>query len=90
MHIHRILTNLGFKSCPHEPCLYTGIFQGTSIIFLHQVDDFAIACDGEMTANTFLDTLDTRLKQKLKCQGLVHTFNSIDVEQIQLYTKTSC
>jgi len=89
-HIHNILATLNFKSCPHEPCLYTGTFNGCRIIFLRQVDDFAIASPTPELASSFLDELDKHLKQKLKRQGLLTNFNGLDVHQTSLYTKISC
>jgi len=84
------LATLNFKSCPHEPCLYTGNFRGCRLIFLRQVDDFAIASPTPDLASSFLDELDKHLKQKLKRQGLLTSFNGLDVTQTSLYTKISC
>ena len=57
---------MNFASCPHEPCLCAGNFNGHDIMFLRQVDDFAIASPTPEIASLFLDKLDKCLKQKLK------------------------
>ena len=90
MHIHSILLKLGFKSCPHEPCLYSGTFRGQQMLILWQVDDFAIACQEKSNSIALLDRLDSILKQKVKRQGLLSAFNELDVEQTSLFTKISC
>ena len=89
-HIHKILTKLNFTSCSHKPCLCTGIFNGSTLIFLCQVDDFAIASSLVKLADMFLDELDKHLKQKLKCQGLLSSFNGLDILQTKYLTKVSC
>ena len=89
-HMHKMLTAMNFKSCPHEPCLHDGEFNGKILIFLRQVDDFAIASPIPELASSFLDTLDKNLKQKLKGQGLLSSFNALDVQQTSLHTKISC
>ncbi len=36
----------------HEPCFYSGLINDRCVLFLHQVNDFAIACKDESMANT--------------------------------------
>ena len=43
--------NLGFKSAKHEPCLYQGAIDGTTVFMLRQVDDFAAAAPSVELAN---------------------------------------
>jgi hypothetical protein len=40
-HIDKILRQLGLTPTTHEPCLYSGIFNGAKVLFVCQVDDFA-------------------------------------------------
>ena len=78
---------LNFTSCSHEPCLCTGIFNCCALIFLRQVDNFAITSPSAKLADTFLDKLDKHLKQKLKRQGLLLSFNGLDIHQTKFFTK---
>jgi hypothetical protein len=41
-HIVKILDNLGFKSTTHEKCIYQKTVKGEKVLFLRQVDDFAV------------------------------------------------
>ena len=48
--IHKIITkHIGLKSTTHEPCLYSGTYKGKDVMFLRQVDDFAVAAKDEDT-----------------------------------------
>ena len=41
--IDKIMTDLGFQTCRHEPCLYYHPdYKGEDIYFIRQVDDFSI------------------------------------------------
>jgi hypothetical protein len=42
-HINRILREYGMQPTKHEPCLYSGFIDNHKVLFLHQVDDFAVA-----------------------------------------------
>jgi hypothetical protein len=59
----------------HEPCLNLGIIVGHCVLFLHQVNDFAIACEYKLTANILLDMLDNELTIPLKQMGLLDMYN---------------
>ena len=89
-HVYKILTTLGFKSCPHELCLCSGIFYNKHVFFLKQVEDFVIACSDKTTTNKLLDHLDSTLKQPLKCQDNLSSFNSLNIEETSLHSKLSC
>ena len=90
-HIHEIFTNkLNLKSPPHEPCLYSGVFQGLKVLILRQVDDFAIAANDSTIITSILNKIDSHLQQKLKRQGLLTSFNGIDIQQSKLFIKIGC
>jgi hypothetical protein len=74
----------------HEPYLYSGTINGTCIVFMHQVDDFAIAAPDQCTADILLDMLDDKLTMPVKRQGLLDMFNGIDVTQTRHYAKINC
>ncbi len=42
-HADAILHDLGLTPMVHEPCLYSGVINGKRIVFMRQVNDFAIA-----------------------------------------------
>ena len=75
-----MLLSLQFTSCPHDPCLYRGVIDGETSLSLRQIDDFAIASASPVAANKLMDKLDSNLKQPLKRQILLSSFNGINVE----------
>ena len=89
-HADSILRQIGLTPTAHEPCLYSGIIDGHRVIFMRQVDDFAIATTDEATANKLLDTIDDMLSIPLKRQGLLDMFNGIDIVQTKHYVKIDC
>ncbi len=60
------------------------------MLFLRQVDDFAIACAEESTATQLVDMLDEELTIPLKHMGLLDLYNSLDVIQTHDYVKINC
>jgi hypothetical protein len=78
-HADAILRDIGLIPTVHEPCLYSGMINGKRIIFLRQVDDFAIAAPDKHTAGILMDLLDNQLTMPIKRQGLLDMFNGIDV-----------
>jgi hypothetical protein len=65
-HADAILQELGLTPMTHEPCLYSGIIDGKCIIFMQQVDNFAIGAPDTCTANILLDMLDNKFSIPLK------------------------
>jgi hypothetical protein len=43
MQADKILLEIRLTPTVHEPCLYLGTFDGKQVLFMRQVDDFAIA-----------------------------------------------
>jgi hypothetical protein len=86
-HADTILCELGLTPTVHEPCLYSGIIDVKHIVFMRQVDDFAIAAPDQQMANILLDMLDNKLTMPIKCQGLLDMFNGVDVIQTRNYVK---
>ena len=43
VHIDKFLKDLNFFSTTHEPCLYQAQYKGHRVLFILQVDDFAIS-----------------------------------------------
>ena len=93
--IDRIIQELNLTPCTHEPCLYyTKNYNGTgkTVLFLRQVDDFAVSCEDEATATQVIDDINSRMTIDVKKLGMVNRYNGIDVEQtrdyIKLYNRT--
>jgi hypothetical protein len=60
-HADAILHELGLTPTVHEPSLYSGVINGNCVIFMQQVDNFAIGAPDAHTADVLLDMLDTAL-----------------------------
>lgn len=93
--IDRIIRELGLQPCTHEPNLfYTSDYNNTgkSILFLKQVDDFAISCSDPALADSVIAAIDDKMSIKVKKLGLISRFNGVDIEQtrdyIKVYNKT--
>ncbi len=93
--IDNIIRNLNLQPCSHEPCLYyTNNFNNTGkkLLFLRQVDDFAISCEDAQTALDVIETIDSKMTVRIKHLGQITRFNGVDVLQakhfIKLYNRT--
>ena len=82
-----LVTKLKFTPTKHEPCLYFGTFQGHEILFLHQVDDFAVACQDETICTAIIKAIVKYMKINIKDLGLLKRYNGIDINQTQDYIK---
>ena len=89
-HIDKILKTIGFKATTHEPCLYHGIFNGSTALFLRQVDDFAIATTTHAIADDIISKINTSLRMPMKNLGIITRFNGIEIEQTARYIKIHC
>ena len=86
--INGILVNdFNLNPTTHEPCLYSGTFDGESILFLRQTDDFAIACSKETVARNLIDAINSKMTVNIKYLGLIDRFNGVDVEQTDSFIK---
>ena len=89
-HADAILRDIGLIPTVHEPCLYSGMINWKRIVFMRQVDDFAIAAPDQHTADILMDLLDEQLTMPIKRQGLLDMFNGVDVVQTKHYIKIDC
>ncbi len=80
-HIDRILHDIGLTPTIHEPCIYSGLILGERVLFMQQVDDFAISAPSQPIANHLLDLIDDKLLIPMKRQGLVTLYNGLDIVQ---------
>jgi hypothetical protein len=65
-HADVILQELGLTPTTHEPCLYFGTIDRKCIVFIFQVDNFAIGAPNQRTANILMDMLDEKLTMPIK------------------------
>jgi len=77
-HIHHILTILGLRATTHSPCMYTGMIDGTRILLLRQVDDFAVAAKDVAIATNLIQQINSKMRIQLKVLGIIDRFNGLD------------
>ncbi len=65
-HADAILQECGLVPTVHEPCLYSGLIENKRVIFMRQVDDFAVAAPDERTVSFLLDMIDDKLTIPMK------------------------
>ncbi len=78
-HTDAILRELGLTPTVHKPCHYSGVIAGQCVIFMQQVDDFAIAAPDKKMPDILLDLINEQVSIPFKRQGLLNMFNGIDV-----------
>jgi hypothetical protein len=89
-HINRILRDIGLTPTIHEPCIYSGILLGKRVLFMQQVDNFAISAPSQCIANHLLNLIDDKLLIPMKRQGLVTLYNGLNILQTKDYIKVLC
>ena len=90
--IDRIILELGLTSCTHEPCLYyTSSFgpNNEEVLFLRQVDDFAIAVKNKPTAQTIVQLINSKMTIQITELGVISRFNGMDIFQTKWFVKLS-
>ncbi len=88
--IDRLLWDMEFTPTIHKPCLYSGLIDGQWVLFMRQVDDFAVAAPTEQIANRVFDMLDNCLTFPMKCMVLISLFNGLDIAQTADFVKILC
>ncbi len=67
-----------------------GCVNSHHVLFLRQVDNFAIACSEESTSNSLLDLIDDELTIPVKQIGLLNLYNGLNIIQTCDYIKITC
>jgi hypothetical protein len=67
--------------------MYQGVIKEKRIIFLRQVDDFAVASKQAKTCQEFLESMNRLLQIPLKILGIISRFNGNDIHQCREYIK---
>jgi hypothetical protein len=86
-HADKILREIGLTPTVHKPCLYSGTFNNQRVLFMRQVDDFAIAAPDATTSDLIMDLIDERLSIPIKRQGYLNMYNGVDIYQTRYYIK---
>ena len=86
--IDKIIQDLGFKPCAHEPCLYVNTkYNGEKVYFLRQVDDFAISARTESIAHEIITKINSKMTIDIKSLGVINRFNGVDINQTKYFIK---
>jgi hypothetical protein len=90
-HADEILREIRLTPTIHELCLYSGVIncQRQRVLFMRQVDNFAIAAPEARTADILMDLIDDKLKIPIKRQGYLDMYNGVDIQQTRYYIKIS-
>ena len=91
--IDKIIREMGFRPCHHEPCLYVhNNYKNKKVFFLRQVDDFAVSTMDLSTANSVIEDINSKMTIDIKPLGVINRFNGVDVQQskhfIKIYNRT--
>jgi len=93
-HISAILKDVGFRNTVHEKNIYTGHFCGEKVLLVCQVDDFAVGCRQESTAQSVFQisgpSLHCTTKQKHLLSILVWLILWIVTTFYKLVTTSNC
>ena len=69
-------SNIKNEICPkpstHKGCLYHGTYKDEEILFLQQVDDFAVAATNENATTALINEIDSHLIINIKDLGLLN------------------
>ena len=89
-HVQDILVRHGFTPTTHAPCLYRAKVDGQPVLFLRQVDDFAIGTDNPSIYKRICDDIDDELLEPMKRQGVLRHYNGIDIDQHSTHITIHC
>jgi hypothetical protein len=85
-----LVKKLGFTATTHERCLYIKLVHDELIIFLRQVDDFAIASRDKTLCLSTIQNIGDHLIIPLHQLGIIRKFNGVDILQTSHYVTISC
>ena len=80
-------TKFHLKPTSHENCLYIGKYKGKEILFLRQVDDFAVASEDDKLNSELINAIDSYMTIKIKDLGRLTRYNGVDIQQGKHYIK---
>ena len=88
--VNSVIARHGFKSTTHERSLYQGVYKGHRMLICRQVDDLAIGCVDPAAIRDLVRTICREDGIDLRDEGILNSFNGVDVEQTDKYIKISC
>lgn len=88
--LNKVLARHGFVSTTHERSIYTGTFDGFKMLISRQVDDLAIGCTNTESIRKLVAIICSEDKIDLRDEGMLESFNGIDVQQTQQYIQITC
>lgn len=65
-HIDCILRDIGLTPAIHKPCIYAGNINGNQVLFLQQLDDFAVAAEDQLICQDLLNTINSKMQIQIK------------------------
>ena len=84
---HILQDKIKLKPTTHEPCLYHGTYKGHEILFLRQVDDFAVASKSAAISTEIINEIDKYMMIEIKDLGQLTRYNGVDIVQTKYYIK---
>ena len=88
--VNAVIARHGFQSTTHERSLYQGTFNGHRMLICRQVDDLAIGCVDIAAVQALVSAICTDDGIDLRDEGILDSFNGVDVEQRDRYIKITC
>jgi hypothetical protein len=88
--LNKVLARHGFVPTTHERSIYTGFFDGFRMLISRQVDDLAIGCINADSIRKLVAIICSEDKIDLRDEGILESFNGIDVKQTQQYIQITC
>ncbi len=88
--VNSVIARHGFASTTHEHSLYQGVYKGHRMLICCQVDDLAIGCVNTNAVKDLVRVICAEDGIDLRDEGVLNSFNSVDVEQCDQYIKITC
>eukprot|EP00978_Attheya_sp_CCMP212_P003430 scaffold7102_cov34-Attheya_sp.AAC.2 len=86
MFVSEKLSDKGFTSPPHAPCIYSGVYDGQECFILRQVDDFNVATANKDTAAKLYNELHKEFALVQESSHVTRMYG-VNVEQTRNYIK---
>jgi hypothetical protein len=88
--VNKVIALHGFKSTTHERSIYQGFFKGQQMLICCQVDYLAIGCSDPDIIRNLVTTICREDGIDLRDEGILDSFNGVDVQQTDQYVKITC
>ena len=88
--VNSVIARHGFTATTHERSIYSGVYKGHRMLICRQVDDLAIGCTDVAAIRDLVSTICSEDGIDLRDEGVLSSFNGVDVEQTDRYIRISC